>query len=150
VDRRCRCVSGSKTRAQGAPEVAAPTKTSIAAAAAGSDRKLEGHGPWLADANGGGTGEVHSEVTSICWLTANRGADESGLRDGTGARFGKGSGSCAVLIRFANRSVPGHHFRLNEWHAASGVNIGPFGNANRNQYAGSGLPLSEAIGFAEF
>ena len=64
----------------GAPEVAASTQTAVAAIAAGSDRQLEGDGPWLADANGRGTGEVDSQVTSIVWLTACCGIDESSLR----------------------------------------------------------------------
>lgn len=47
---------------------------------AGSDRQLEGDGSWLADANGRGTGEVDSEVTSILWLTAHRADDRPGVR----------------------------------------------------------------------
>jgi hypothetical protein len=58
---------------------------------------LEGDGPWLADANGGGTAEVHSEGTSIRWLTANRGEHELGLRDGIGERLG--NSSVAMRVR---------------------------------------------------
>jgi hypothetical protein len=45
----------------------------------------------MADANGGGTGEVHSEGTAIRWLTANRSENELGLRDDIGVRFGNRS-----------------------------------------------------------